>query len=54
VVVDTSQETPEESVAKIIAKLEELGYVPPAAKKDVYSSEEQQAVEDRLRALGYI
>jgi adenylyl-sulfate kinase len=54
VIVDSSVETPAQSTAKIMAKLEELGYVPPAAKQDVYSPDEQKAVEDRLQALGYI
>jgi adenylyl-sulfate kinase len=56
VVVDTDKETPEESVAKIIAKLEELGYVPEAPEDEDrgYSEEEEKILEDRLRALGYL
>ncbi len=56
VIVDTDREDPEESVAKIIAKLEELEYVPQAAGEDegVYSEEEEKILEDRLRALGYL
>jgi len=54
VIVDTSLETPEESIAKIMAKLEELGYVPPAPQQAVYSADEEKTVEERLRALGYI
>jgi adenylylsulfate kinase len=56
VIVDTDREGPEESVAKIIAKLEELEYVPQAAGEDesVYSEEEEKILEDRLRALGYL
>jgi adenylylsulfate kinase len=56
VIVDTDQEDPEESVAKIIAKLEELGYVPQAAGEDGsgYNGEEEKILEDRLRALGYL
>jgi adenylylsulfate kinase len=56
VIVDTDREDPEESVAKIIAKLEELEYVPQAAAEDesVYSEEEEKILEDRLRALGYL
>jgi len=53
VVVHSAAETVEESAAKIIRKLEELGYVPrPAA--DVYSQEEQAIIEERLQALGYM
>lgn len=54
IVIESDKETPEESVAKIVAKLEELGYLPPARSKDIYTHEEQKIVEDRLRALGYI
>ncbi len=56
VIVDTDQEDPEESVAKIIAKLEGLEYIPPASEEDqsVYSEEEEKILEDRLRSLGYL
>lgn len=54
IVIESDKETPEESVAKIVAKLEELGYLPPVKSADVYTHDEQQVVEDRLRALGYI
>ena len=53
VAVNTAAESVEESVAKILRKLEELDYVPPAPE-DVYSEEETELVEDRLRALGYM
>src|SRR5437667_299291 len=36
VTVDSSMETPEQSVRKILLKLEEMGYIPPA-ESDVYS-----------------
>lgn len=55
IVVHTAEETPEESVAKILAKLEEMGYIPKAApEEEVYTEEEQAEVEDRLRSLGYL
>lgn len=56
IVVHTAEETPEESVAKILAKLEEMGYIPKATPKEeeVYTEEEQAEVEDRLRSLGYL
>ena len=54
VTVDTSEETPEESIAKIIAKLEELAYIPPDTQQDVYTQEERETVENRLHELGYI
>ncbi len=53
VIVDSSKETPEESVARILAKLDEMGYL-PKLDEAVYSADEEKAVEDRLRALGYL
>ena len=56
VIVNTDTETPEQSVAKILGKLEELGYIPavPAGGDKVYSEEEERILEDRLKALGYL
>ncbi len=54
IVVNTSVEPPEESARKIVAKLEELGWVPSVEDQGVYSQDEEQAVEERLRALGYL
>jgi len=54
VVVETDKETIEESLAKIVRKLEELSYVPPATTDDAYSAAEEEEVESRLRALGYL
>ncbi len=54
VVVETDRQTIEESLAEIVRKLEELGYVPPAETGDDYSADEEEQVEDRLRALGYL
>jgi adenylyl-sulfate kinase len=57
IVVNSSTQTIEESVAIILRRLEELGYLPrQEATEDegAYSAEEEQEVEDRLRALGYI
>jgi len=54
VVVDTSQQSPAESVTGIIARLEELEYVPPSASGEVYSEDELRIVETRLEELGYI
>ena len=54
VVVETDKETVEESLAKIVHKLEELSYVPPAETGDAYSVDEEEEVEARLRALGYL
>lgn len=54
VVVDTSLQSPAESVTSIIARLEELEYVPPSASGEVYSEDELRIVETRLQELGYI
>jgi adenylyl-sulfate kinase len=55
------RETPEQSAAKVIAKLEGLGYVErrvlvaaPGAVDSVYSEEEEDEVTERLRDLGYL
>jgi adenylyl-sulfate kinase len=55
IVVNSAEQTVEESTVIILQRLEELGYIPPTAPSEgVYSEEEEQEVEDRLRALGYI
>mgnify|MGYP003775078679 CR=1 FL=1 len=54
VVVHSDRETPGESVARILTKLEELGYIPPSEEDQAYSAEEEKVLEDRLRALGYL
>lgn len=52
VVLETDQETPEESVAKIMQKLEALGYLP--AEEEVYTAEEEEKVRKRLKDWGYV
>ena len=52
VVIDSGKETLEESLGKILSKLEELGYVPPA--QDAYTADEEAEIEARLEALGYL
>ena len=54
VVIESDKETPEQSADKIIAKLEELGYLPPVPKQDVYSEEEEAKIKKRLEDLGYL
>jgi adenylylsulfate kinase len=54
IIVDTAVESAQQSIGKIIAKLEELEYIPPAPQQPVYSEEEEKEIEDRLHALGYI
>ena len=52
VVLETDKETPEESVAKIIRKLEMMGYLPP--EEAVYSAEDEEKVKKRLEGWGYL
>jgi len=54
VVVETDKETIEESLAKIVRKLEKLGCVPTVEVANAYSADEEAQVEERLRALGYL
>lgn len=49
-VVETDKETVEESLQKIFARLEELGYLEPEGT----SQEESQVVSNRLAAMGYL
>ena len=49
-IVETDKETVDESVARIFAKLEELGYLEPAETHEA----EEKVVTDRLAALGYL
>jgi len=53
--IDSGAETIEQSLAKVLNKLEELGYVPPAAAEETaYSEDEEKEIEARLEALGYL
>jgi adenylyl-sulfate kinase len=55
ITVNSSTQTIDESLAIILQKLKEMGYIPPAKPAEgVYDQEEEKEVEDRLRALGYI
>jgi adenylylsulfate kinase len=54
VVCNTDAETVEESAAKVIAKLEEMGYLGAPGTEGVYSEEEEEKVRKRLEALGYM
>jgi adenylyl-sulfate kinase len=54
VIADTVLESPSQSMAKIVAKLEELQLIPSGRGHATYSAEEESEVEERLRALGYI
>lgn len=52
--INSGAETLEESLGKILAKLEELGYIPPAEDDGAYTAEEEAEIEARLAALGYL
>jgi adenylyl-sulfate kinase len=54
VTIDSSSETVEESLAKILRRLEELGYIPPSEETEPYTAEEEAEIEARLEALGYL
>ena len=55
ITVNSATQTIEESAAIILYRLQELGYLTPAESGDgTYDESEEKAVEDRLRALGYI
>jgi adenylylsulfate kinase len=53
VVLETDKETKEESISKVIRKLEELRYIQPA-KVPEYSVEEEEKIQKRLADLGYL
>ena len=53
VVIDTSCESIDDSVRKIIATLEQLSYI-PAGDARGYSEDEEETIKQRLRDLGYI
>ncbi len=52
VVVETDQETVEESADKVFAVLEEYGYLEPSAYQ--YTPKEAEAIKSRLMELGYL
>ena len=56
VILDTDRETPQESAAKLLAWLEEHGYIPALVEEGAqpYSAQEQEAVQKRLKSLGYV
>lgn len=53
VTIDSGSESIEESLDKIVRKLEELGYV-PAVEGEAYTADEEAEIEARLAALGYL
>ncbi|HWP43935.1 MAG TPA: adenylyl-sulfate kinase, partial [Blastocatellia bacterium] len=53
IAVETDRETPEQSAARIIARLEELGLI-ESKPATGYSEEDDEEVRRRLEALGYV
>ena len=57
VIVETNLETPEQSAARILAKLEELGFIEPlpaAAATASADEDEDDLIRQRLEELGYV
>ncbi len=52
--INTDQESAQESAAKVVRRLEELGYIEPLAADDVYSEDEKAELAKRLADLGYM
>ena len=57
VIVETNLETPEQSAARVLAKLEELGFIEPlpaAAATASADEDEDDLIRQRLEELGYV
>jgi adenylyl-sulfate kinase len=53
ITIETDTETPEQSAARIIAKLEAMSLIEPSYEQG-YSEEDEEEVRRRLEALGYV
>ncbi len=53
-VVETDKETLEESVGKVLQKLEEMGHIPVVSESVIYTVEEEEKIKKRLKTLGYL
>lgn len=54
IILETDKETPEKSAEKVIAKLEELGYLEDHFRASDETNKDEEEVKKRLEALGYI
>jgi len=54
IVVNTAEESIEESKQKILRTLELMGYIPASETEQDYSEEEEEEIKKRLADLGYI
>ncbi len=52
--VHTDKESVDESVNFVFSRLEELGRIKPEKPTDAYTAEEEEFIQKRLEALGYI
>ena len=52
--VHTDKESVEESVSFVIRRLEELGRIEPDNSSGSYTPEEEEFIQKRLEALGYL
>jgi adenylyl-sulfate kinase len=52
-VIETEKESPEQSAARVLRKLEELGYLDSSALP-AYTPEEEARIRERLVRLGYL
>ena len=53
ITIETETETPEQSAARILGKLEQLALIEPA-HEPAYTPEEAEKIRERLEKLGYI
>lgn len=53
-VINTHEESPQDSAMRVIRRLEELGYLEAASDEEVYSDEEKAELAKRLADLGYM
>ena len=52
-IIETETESPQESAARILRKLEQLGYV-ESSQQTSYTPEEEARIRERLVRLGYL
>ncbi len=54
IVVETDKETLAESVTNVLQGLEELGHIPAMTESVAYTTEDEEKIKKRLKALGYL
>lgn len=53
-IVETDKETLEESAAKVLEKLENMGLIPYNPESVIYTPEDEEKIKKRLKSLGYL